>query len=165
MNWVTFTVQWLHVLLGILWFGYSLALAVFFIPAVSRLSITSQREIGAALGERAKPIIDVVAPAILVLGVIRGTLLGPIDSIADVFTTAYGLTWLVALLAIIAVFFWGRIVIMGAVERLAAAPLTAEGGPTPEMDAALARAKQVTVIELLGFFVIFTCMILMRFGL
>ena len=41
------------------------ALAVFFIPAVSRLSITSQREIGAALGERAKPIIDVVAPAIL----------------------------------------------------------------------------------------------------
>ena len=36
---------------------------------------------------------------------------------------------------------------------------------TPELDAALARAKQVAVLELVGFMVIFTCMILMRFGL
>ncbi len=105
-----------------------------------------------------------VAPAILILGVIRGTLLGPIDSIADVFTTAYGITWLVALVTIIAVFLWGRFVILGAVQRLAVAPLTADGGPTPELNAALTRAKKVTVLELLGFFVIFSCMILMRFG-
>ena len=63
MDWVTFSVQWLHVLLGIVWFGYSLALAIFFIPAISRLSIPSQRQIGAALGEHAKPIIDVIAPS------------------------------------------------------------------------------------------------------
>jgi hypothetical protein len=56
-------------------------------------------------------------------------------------------------------------VILGAVARLAAAPLTPEGGPTPELDAALSNAKLVTVLELVGFFVIFTCMILMRFGL
>jgi hypothetical protein len=31
--------------------------------------------------------------------------------------------------------------------------------------ATLARAKRVTVLELIGFLVIFTCMILMRFGL
>ncbi len=49
MNWFTFSVQWLHVLLGILWFGYSLALAVFVIPALNRLPITTQREVGAAL--------------------------------------------------------------------------------------------------------------------
>ena len=118
MDWVTFGVQWLHVLLGIVWFGYSLALAVFFIPAVSRLPITTQRQIGVALTERATPIIDVLAPVILFLGIIRGTLLGPIDSVADVFTTAYGLTWLVAALTLVAVFFWGRIVIVGAVARL-----------------------------------------------
>ena len=165
MDWVTFVVQWLHVLLGIIWFGNSLALAVFFIPAISRLSIPTQRQIGAALADRATPIIDVLAPAILILGIIRGTLLGPIDSIADAFSTAYGLTWVVALVTMIAVFFWGRIVIVGAVKRLAAAPLTADGGPTPELEVALSRAKQVTVLELIGFLVIFTCMILMRFGL
>ena len=60
---------------------------------------------------------------------------------------------------------WGRIVVLGPVARLAAAPLTPEGGPTPELDAALSNAKLVTVLELVGFFVIFTCMILMRFGL
>ena len=165
MDWVTFAVQWLHVLLGIVWFGYSLALAIFFIPAISRLPITTQREVGARLGEHAKPIIDVVAPTIAILGVIRGTLLGPIDSLDEVFTTAYGLTWLVALVMIILVYVWGRFVIIVAVDRLATAPLTADGQPTPKMNAALARAKQVTVLELLGFFVIFTCMILMRFGL
>ena len=164
MNWLTFLVQWLHVLLGIVWFGYSLALAIFFIPAVSRLSIPTQRQIGAALGERATPIIDVIAPAILVLGFIRGTFLGPIKSVDDAFTTAYGITWLVAIAAIVAVFLWGRFVIIGAVNRLATAPLTADGGPTPELEAALADAKRVTILELLGFFVIFTCMILMRFG-
>jgi putative copper export protein len=165
MSWVTFTVQWLHVLLGIVWFGYSLALAIFFIPAISRLSIPTQREIGAALGARAKPIIDVVAPSILVLGIVRGTLLGPIDSVEDAFTTAYGLTWLLAIVTIVSVFLWGRIVIIGAVDRLAAAPLTPDGGPTPELEVALARAKLVTVLELVGFLVLFTLMILMRFGL
>jgi putative copper export protein len=164
VDWVTFGVQWLHVLLGIVWFGYSLALAIFFIPAISRLPITTQRQIGAALGSHAAPIIDVVAPSIVVLGFIRGTLLGPIDSVTDVFTTAYGLTWLVALIAAVATYLWGKLVILGAVERLNTAPLTAEGGPTPELDAAVGRAKQVTVLELMGFLVIFTCMILMRFG-
>jgi hypothetical protein len=165
MDWVTFGVQWLHVLLGILWFGYSLALAVFFIPAISRLPIATQRQIGTALREHATPIIDFVAPAVLILGVVRGTLLGPIDSAAEVFSTAYGLTWLVALVTVVGVYLWGRLMIVPAVDRLSAAPLTAEGRPTPELEVALGRAKQVTVIELVGFFVIFTCMILMRFGL
>ena len=165
VNVITPIVQWLHVLLGITWFGYSLALAIFFIPALSRLPITTQRQIGVALGDRAKPIIDGLAPTIAVLGFIRGTFLGPIKSVQDVFTTAYGITWLVALITIVAVYLWGRFVIIGAVDRLNHAPLTADGGATPELDAALARAKQVTVLELLGFFVIFTCMILMRFGI
>jgi hypothetical protein len=56
-------------------------------------------------------------------------------------------------------------VIIGAVKRLAVAPLTSDGRWTPELEEAFARAKLVTVLELAGFFVIFTCMILMRFGL
>ena len=165
MDVVTIVVQWVHVLLGIIWFGYSLALAIFVIPALSKLPIPAQRQMGIALGERGTPIIDVLAPTIAVLGFIRGTLLGPIGSVADVFTTAYGVTWLVALVAITATFLWGRFVIVPTVARLNIAPLTPDGGPTPELDGAVARAKQVTVFELLGFLVIFTCMILMRFGL
>jgi hypothetical protein len=50
-------------LLGIVWFGYSLALAIFFIPVLSRQPIPTQRQIGSALGARATPIIDVIAPS------------------------------------------------------------------------------------------------------
>jgi hypothetical protein len=131
-------------------------------PAVDSHPARDRRR---ARGAHAKPIIDVVAPSILVLGIIRGTLLGPIDSVEDAFTTAYGLTWLLAIVTIVAVFLWGRIVIIGAVDRLAAAPLTPDGGPTPELEVALAHAKRVTVLELLGFLLLFTLMILMRFGL
>jgi putative copper export protein len=164
MDWITFGVQWLHVLLGIVWFGYSLALAIFFIPAMSRLPITTQRTLAEGLRARGEPIIDVVAPAIIILGIIRGTLLGPIDSVGYVFSTAYGLTWLVALVVAVAVFLWGKFVIVRAVELMNAAPLAADGGSTPELEVALERAKRVTILELLGFLVIFTCMILMRFG-
>ncbi|HEX2141035.1 MAG TPA: hypothetical protein VHK28_02000 [Candidatus Limnocylindria bacterium] len=165
MDWVTFGAQWLHVIFGITWFGYSLAMAIFIIPALNRLPIPVQRQFGTALGARTEPIIDVLAPTIIVLGVIRGTFLGPIDSVEEVFTTAYGITWLVALIATTAVYLWSRFVIFPAVARMNAAPLTAEGGPTPELDAAIATAKGVVILELIGFLVIFTCMILMRFGL
>ena len=54
MAWVVFGVQWLHILLDILWFGHSLVIAAIVIPAINRLPILAQREIGALLGERAR---------------------------------------------------------------------------------------------------------------
>ena len=165
MDWLVFTVQWLHVLLAILWFGYSLSLATITIPALSKLPLIRQQEIGAQLGERGLRVIDVVGPTVIILGVIRGTLLGSIHDLNDLVETAYGLTWLVALVVAIATFLWGRYVIVPATRTLARAPLTPEGAATPELEAALARAKLVTVLELAGFMVVFTSMILMRFGL
>jgi uncharacterized membrane protein len=159
-----FGAQWLHILLGILWFGNSLALAVVVIPALGKLPLVRQQEVGAELGARGLQVFDIVAPAVIVLGVIRGTLLGPINTFADILGTGYGVTWLVALVAATATFLWGRFVIVPATQRLAAAPVNADGSPSAELDAALSRAKLVTVMELIGFLTIFTCMILMRFG-
>jgi uncharacterized membrane protein len=164
MDWVVFGAQWLHILLGILWFGNSLALAVVVIPALGKLPLVRQQEVGAELGARGLQVFDIVAPAVIVLGVIRGTLLGPINTFADILGTGYGVTWLVALVAATATFLWGRFVIVPATQRLAAAPVNADGSPSAELDAALSRAKLVTVMELIGFLTIFTCMILMRFG-
>ncbi len=164
MDWVVFGAQWLHILLGILWFGNSLALAVVVIPALGKLPLVRQQEVGAELGARGLQVFDIDAPAVIVLGVIRGTLLGPINTFADILGTGYGVTWLVALVAATATFLWGRFVIVPATQRLAAAPVNADGSPSAELDAALSRAKLVTVMELIGFLTIFTCMILMRFG-
>ena len=73
MDWLVFVVQWLHVLLAILWFGNSLSLATITIPAISRLPLVRQQEVGAQLGEVGTRVIDIVAPAVIILGILRGT--------------------------------------------------------------------------------------------
>jgi len=165
VDWLVFAVQWLHVLAAILWFGNTLSLAAITIPAISRLPLVRQQEIGAQLGVQGTRVIDIVAPAVIILGFLRGTVFGSIRDADSLFGTAYGLTFLVALIVAIATFLWGRFVIVPATRALAKAPVNPDGTPTAELDAAVARAKRVTVLELIGFLVVFTCMILMRFGL
>jgi uncharacterized membrane protein len=164
MDWVVVGAQWLHVLLGIIWFGNSLVVATILIPSLDRLPIPTQREVGSRYGEQANRLFDVLVPALIILGVVRGTVLGPIKDVGDVFGSSYGITWLVALVAAIATFLWGRIVINGALRRMNAAPVSADGSATVQLEDATARVKVVVVLELVGFLVIFTCMILMRFG-
>jgi putative copper export protein len=165
MNWIVFGVQWLHVLLGIIWFGNALVVAVILIPSLNPLPIPTQREVGSRYGERATRLFDVIVPVVILLGFVRGTFLGPIKGIDDVFGTAYGITWLVALIAAILTFVWGKIAINGAVQTMNAAPLNPDGTASVDLTTATDRVKLVVVLELLGFLVIFTSMILMRFGL
>jgi uncharacterized membrane protein len=165
MDWIVVAVQWLHVLLGILWFGNALVLDVIVIPAINRLPIVAQREVASLIGARATPLFHVVVPLIIVLGVVRGTVLGPITGIDDVFGSAYGLTWLTALVVTAATYLFGLFAIVPALRRMDAAPVAADGSPTPELAEVTTRVKRLVGLELLGFIVIFTCMILMRFGL
>ena len=158
-------VQWMHVLLGILWFGTVLSLDVIVIPAINRLPVVAQRDISSAIGARATPLFQVVVPTIIVLGVVRGTLLGPIKGVDTLLGTAYGLTWLVALVVTVGTYLWGLLVIVPAIRAMDAAPLSQDGAATPTLVAATDRVKRLVLLELLGFLVIFTCMILMRFGL
>ncbi len=99
------------------------------------------------------------------MGILRGTLLGPIRSLDTLFGTGYGITWLVALVAAIATFLWGRLVIDAGVKAMNRVPLNPDGSAGEQLVAATDRVKRLAVLELVGFLVIFTCMILMRFGL
>jgi uncharacterized membrane protein len=165
MEWVVVVVQWLHVLLGIFWFGNALVLDVIVIPAINRLPILRQREISSYIGSRATPIFHIVVPSIIALGFIRGTLLGPIKTVNFLLGSAYGLTWLTALSVTILTYLFGLFVIIPALRRMDGAPVDPDGSPTPELTAAITSVKRLVSLELVGFIVIFTCMILMRFGL
>ena len=168
MNWGQFVVQWLHVGLGVLWFGTVLYNSVILIPAISRLPLAAQRQIGRALGEQGFKVIRPVSAAVILLGVVRGTVYGPIKGLDDL-TTAYGITWLVALAFAIGAATWAEVAVKPALERMNAIPeaeaLTADGAPAPALATAVGAAKRVVVLELGFFMIIFTCMILMRFGL
>ena len=52
-----------------------------------------------------------------------------------------------------------------AIERMNAAPLNVDGTATAQLEPETTRVKLVVMLELVGFLVIFTCMILMRFGI
>ena len=167
MDWLQFIVQWLHVFFGIFWFGAVLYGDFVLIPAITTLPLNAQRQISAAIGPRAERVIEPVAGLVIVLGIIRGTVFGSIKSL-DALTSTYGLTWLVALIAAVATFLWGTRVIVPAVRRLNAISeadaVGPDGAPTATFTAMIDQIKRVTLLELIGFFVIFTCMILMRFG-
>jgi hypothetical protein len=129
LDWLQFVAQWLHVLLGITWFGSVITANFIFI--------------------------------------LRGTVFGQVRSL-DALTTTYGLTWLVALVAATGTFAWGKLVLEPAIDRMNAIPadeaLLPDGRMSPAMAAAVDSLKRLGGLELIGFLVIFTCMILMRFG-
>jgi hypothetical protein len=93
---------------------------------------------------------------------------GTIRSV-DALTTAYGITWLVALIVAVSMIVYVRVLLAprGAalIADVAGATGGPGGGPTPAFAAAVSRVRTLGGIELLGFLVVFTCMILMRFGL
>ncbi|HJP72459.1 MAG TPA: hypothetical protein VJ975_12140 [Candidatus Limnocylindria bacterium] len=168
MDWGQFVVQWLHVGLGIVWFGTVLYTAIILIPAISRLPLAEQRRVGSLIGEQGFKVIRPVAGAVILLGLIRGTVFGPIKSL-DMLTTAYGITWLVGLAFAIGAYMWAERMVGPALDRMNAIPeaeaLDANGAPTPILASAIGVVKRNAVLELGFFAVIFTCMILMRFGL
>src|SRR6266851_3465400 len=133
--WGLIVIQWLHVFLGIFWFGSTLYLDIL----------------------------------VILLGLVRGTIFGPVRSLDFLFGTAYGITFLMALLAALATFAWGQLVLTRAARRLDTFPLAeamqTDGKVALAFVAQVQRVKLLALLELLGFFVIFTCMILMCFGL
>jgi uncharacterized membrane protein len=156
MNWLQFAVQWLHVLLGILWFGYALSMYFLVSPALAELPEAQGRVTNARLGAIGARVFPFVAILVLLLGILRGTVFGPINSLDFLFGTAYGWTWLVALLTTLGLLYTGARHI---------GPLMEGIKDTSDYPAAAARIRRVTTIDLGLFFVVFTCMILMRFGL
>ena len=168
MDWIVVAVQWLHVLLGITWFGAALYNALILVPSIMPMSLAEQRRIGQAIGARSFTVLRPVALAVIALGVVRGTVFGPIKSL-DRLASPYGLTWLIALVFAIGAYFWAERVIGPALDRMNGIPEAAavgpDGRPSAELDAAVENVKRKSILELGFFFVIFTCMILMRFGL
>jgi uncharacterized membrane protein len=157
------------VLGGVFWFGGTLYVNFVAIPALRQAGPTYAREVSRKLNRQGTRVILPIAVATIVLGILRGTVFGPLKNADALFGTLYGWTWLFALVAAIATLTWGLRVLVPASERLAendaAWEQTPDGRPTPEADALIGRLVGIAALRLVGFVAIFTAMILMRFGL
>jgi hypothetical protein len=59
-----------------------------------------------------------VGLTVVALGFLRGTLFGRVHALDSVFGTAYGITWLIALLSSVGVIFWALLVLAPRAEAL-----------------------------------------------
>src|SRR5438045_2159940 len=129
-------VQWLHVILGIFWFGTSLFTNFILIPATSKLPLDQQRAANKAIGEYGHKIMLVVPLLVILMGILRGTIWGSVQALDVLFETTYGITFLIAMLASIVTYSWGVFVMGPAIHTLNAIPLekmiSANGTMTPE---------------------------------
>ncbi len=159
MNVALIVIQWLHVFLGVFWFGAILYVDVVLLPTLNTLPPQEQQKVGGLLGPRTSRVLLPVGLTVVLLGFLRGTVFGHLRSLDAVFGSAYGVTWLIALLLGLGLIAWGLLVLIPRSEALNSAK-------SPEEYGAIAKQLRImTLIELLAFVAIFTCMILMRFGL
>jgi copper resistance protein D len=165
-------VQWLHVLAAILWFGGAVAINVLVFPATAVLEPKAQRRFGQALTPGLSRFFSIVAGLVMLLGIVRGTLLGPIKGLDILFGTPYGLSWLAALILTIGLAVIGARYVGPTAERMYGDDELWEFGPGfPDQHAPsglLAHQqllRTISLVELFGFLVVFTLMIFMRFGL
>lgn len=150
-------VHWLHVLAGIVWFGGQAFATLVLWPALLHRPAGEARELVQGAGRWAGPLMGGSGMLVLVLGILRGTWLGPVRSLDFLVSTAYGLTFLAALL--LTVFVMGY----GGRQRGRIAERVWDGDAyRPGAAAYLRRTGAVT---LTGLTAIVLCMVLMRFGL
>ena len=162
-------VQWIHVLSGVMWFGGAVAINMLVFPTVTVLPPEQQRRFGRALSPKLSRFFSIVAGIVMLFGIIRGTLLGPIKGLDILFGTAYGLTWLAALILTIGLAIIAARVVGPTAERMYGDDSLWDFGPGQPPPAGLLAhvhlMRTVGMIEMVGFLVVFTLMILMRFGL
>jgi uncharacterized membrane protein len=161
--WLIVVVQWLHVFSGIFWFGSRLVVTLVLLPTMRRVSQAKQQIFLAELYRhfvRVEPFLGIVT---LVLGFLRGTVFGGIVGLDDAFGTIYGLTWTTALVLGVAIAILGGMV-GGNFWKLQAIPVADDGSSQVTFDRQLDKTQLYSQLSLALFLLIFTCMILMRFG-
>src|SRR5262245_13567953 len=160
--------QYLHVLLAVYWFGGTIYLNTIVVPSLLKMPLAQQRPVTFAIGQASNKIFPIVQTLVIVFGFIRGTVLGPISSFADL-ASPYGIRFSVSLLLTIGLAGFAHGVTGRAARKLGEFPLeeVAKGtGPIAEAyTAQTQRIKTYVVLQLVGFLVIFTLMILMRIGM
>lgn len=155
MEALTIIVQWCHVVAGMLWVGGAALLEFVVRPVLERQPAETERSVGGRLSRMLVPYFAVAGSATIVFGVLRGTLFGPIKSVAAL-TSPYGITWCTALLIAAALAVLGAVGVgRGSVRYYQAA--------ASQDEASLIRGRLILYgrLQLGGFALILVCMLLM----
>lgn len=157
MYWLFVALYALHVIAAIVWFGGGLTGVLITGPALQRAGAGARADVSAQIGVFAKKVYPVAGTATILIGATLAVLGGRVTTL-DGLETPYGITVLAALALAIGVWYWGGFVTGRSMQRVTAAP-------PAQRPALLAKALRNVAYEQVGFFAVFGCMVLMRFGL
>lgn len=149
-------VHWLHILAGITWFGGYVFLDFVVLPALVRLPAGPGQIAQEQIFAQAKTIMAFVGPIVVVLGIVRGTLLGSITGLGVLFGSSYGWLWMTSLVLAVGMMVWGAVLH----PRFVGEMWDADGIRPAARD----RIRASRAIEMTVFSLILLCMVLMRFG-
>jgi copper resistance protein D len=152
-----FIVHWLHTFCAIFWFGGIMYVNAVIGPAMLRCGPVVQAEAGDRLARQAVRVTRPMALMTILFGIVLGSVFGPVKHVSDLFGSAYGTYYLLALVLSIAVYLWGQLL-------TARTALSVAATPEPGRTAVVRRVIMLSGIELIGFLAIFTCMVLMHFA-
>jgi putative copper export protein len=154
MVWVLAGLQLVHVLGGIFWFG-SLTMTLFFVlPALRSLPLDAQMTWQQAMSRRYGRIIGPVAALTILLGI--G--LGIAEGVLNLLGTAYGVTWLAAIVL------GGAVAASGARLTGPAAGLAADEHDPERFSSLLTKLHRYGRLEFGGMMGLVVLMVAMRFG-
>lgn len=170
MDSLQFGAQWLHVIFAIFWFGGTLYLDFVVMPTLQRVPPTASRAFGRAMAPRMSSLMRMAALVVIILGLLRGTVWGPLPPGDDslTFGSQYGMTWSISILLALAIAAIGEGVLGRTGRRLYGDDVLwtpgADGRPPAAFFALTGRLRTASLVQLGLFIVAFTLMILMRFG-
>ena len=154
-SWV-YVVTWLHILAGITWFGGYIFLTFAIWPPLLKRPAAEAKAFFMAIGQPVGTLMMISGTLVLILGLIRGIVFGPIQSLDVLFGTDYGRTFLVALILAIIMSVYGA-----TVSSNTAAHVWDGDQFKPNAARYIWRSN---IFSLICFGLILACMVLMRFG-
>jgi putative copper export protein len=151
-----FLVQWIHVLAAAFWFGSVMAIYFVTLPALLKTPAAQSHAAFRLLAGRMTIFGQLSGQLTFWLGILRGTMFGPIKSFADLVGTPYGHTFMTALvLTVIAI-------VNGAISGRRVEQRVWDGDMYRADAVGFVRSSGI--IKLIIFTLIVASMVMMRFG-
>jgi putative copper export protein len=150
-------VHWLHVMAGAVFFGGSVVFGFAMWPVMLRLPARDSRAFYHSIEKPAGIIMASAGHTVLWLGILRGTWFGPIQSVEMLTRTAYGHTFMTALVLTLGLMIYGGI----SRARLEARVWNGD----QYQPGAASFIKRSSAIQVVLLVLIVACMVAMRFGL
>jgi len=165
--------RYLHIILGITWFGGTVYRSLIVLPGLASLTPEQRQPLLKSVQENHETFLLTTGFLVIGLGIMLGAVVGPIQS-GEALFTAYGLTWIASMTLAAIILGWEGFAVSPAIAaltpdeeeaaNLATEPPLAAMPPLPVPLGSLRRAQALAWIEVGGFCLLLSFMVLMHFG-